>query len=312
MSWHISNALMRAYANSPCSQGQEAASLVGTCSDGAACAPSNGNLIPLLYLPPDRTKAFSRLSRSGMTFGALTEPLGAALLTWYREGFRAKTSVAPERERASKGSAAACGSKWRGSLARYDPDTRSWRTAQFSLLGGLELFSETWPRWGTMRNGECSEQAMPAHLTTGIASGYSAQTPSGNWPTPTCADAYTDNLQSSQQKEGSMHSVNLAQAVRMWPTPKCQDSRHAISRHNNPKDKHWQSNLGEVVSAIHQEETASGGRLNPDWTEWLMSFPIGWTDLKPLGTPRFQVWCALHGIPFTPASPNAEATTERA
>jgi hypothetical protein len=33
-------------------------------------------------------------------------------------------------------------------------------------------------------------------------------------PTPTVSDTYTDNLKSSQQKEGSMHSVTLPQAVR--------------------------------------------------------------------------------------------------
>ncbi len=36
-----------------------------------------------------------------------------------------------------------------------------------------------------------------------------------NLPTPTVSDTYTDNLQSTQQKERSMHSVTLPQAVRM-------------------------------------------------------------------------------------------------
>ena len=36
-----------------------------------------------------------------------------------------------------------------------------------------------------------------------------------NLPTPTVADTFTDKLKSSQQKEGSMHSVNLGQAVHM-------------------------------------------------------------------------------------------------
>jgi hypothetical protein len=34
-------------------------------------------------------------------------------------------------------------------------------------------------------------------------------------PTPTVSDTYTDNLKSTQQKEGSMHSVTLPQAVRV-------------------------------------------------------------------------------------------------
>ena len=36
-----------------------------------------------------------------------------------------------------------------------------------------------------------------------------------NLPTPTVSDTFTDNLKSSQQKDGSMHSVTLPQAVRM-------------------------------------------------------------------------------------------------
>lgn len=31
-------------------------------------------------------------------------------------------------------------------------------------------------------------------------------------------------------------------------------------------------------------------RLNPDWVEWLMGWPIGWTDLKPLATGKFRLW----------------------
>lgn len=36
-----------------------------------------------------------------------------------------------------------------------------------------------------------------------------------NPPTPTVSDTFTGNLASTQQKEGSMHSVTLPQAVRM-------------------------------------------------------------------------------------------------
>lgn len=30
--------------------------------------------------------------------------------------------------------------------------------------------------------------------------------------------------------------------------------------------------------------------LNPDWTEWLMGWPIGWTSLKPLSKEEFINW----------------------
>ncbi len=28
-----------------------------------------------------------------------------------------------------------------------------------------------------------------------------------------------------------------------------------------------------------------GGQLNPTWVEWLIGFPIGWSDLKDSETP---------------------------
>ena len=34
----------------------------------------------------------------------------------------------------------------------------------------------------------------------------------------------------------------------------------------------------------HLSRGWTGGKLNPDWVEWLMGWPIGWTELKPLET----------------------------
>jgi hypothetical protein len=32
-------------------------------------------------------------------------------------------------------------------------------------------------------------------------------------------------------------------------------------------------------------ESEGSGSLNPTWVEWLMGFPLGWTDLEPSETP---------------------------
>lgn len=45
-------------------------------------------------------------------------------------------------------------------------------------------------------------------------------------PTPVTADAYTGDLKSKQQKEGSMHSVALPHAIAMLPTPTTQDGKN--------------------------------------------------------------------------------------
>ena len=55
-----------------------------------------------------------------------------------------------------------------------------------------------------------------------------------------------------------------------------------------PKSRDWK---GQSQRGIHAPKdalpnmdrgdgTPVGGSLNPPWVEWLMGFPIGWTDLK--------------------------------
>lgn len=38
------------------------------------------------------------------------------------------------------------------------------------------------------------------------------------------------------------------------------------------------------------------GRPSPETNEWLMGWPIGWTDLRPLGMDKFQRWQRSHGL----------------
>ena len=40
-----------------------------------------------------------------------------------------------------------------------------------------------------------------------------------------------------------------------------------------------------------------GGQLNPEWVEWLMGWPLGWTALGALATDRCQQWCDWHWKP---------------
>ena len=48
--------------------------------------------------------------------------------------------------------------------------------------------------------------------------------------------------------------------------------------------------------AAHMDQR--DGILNPEWTEWLMGWPMGWTDLKPLATDKFQEFEQQHGSYF--------------
>jgi len=237
MSWHFSRALVAEYS-------------AATCSDGDAFAPSNTTPTPEAFYWPDKTTEHSRLSRFGMTSEPLTVSHGEELLTSYLVASRAKTSVLVEEATDSTESAAVSGLKWRASFARFDRSTSTWRTPQSSLLGDSDEFSETWPKWGSMQNGECSERTMPALRTSATESGF--------WPTPQAHDA----------------TKGYAKRVGRYGT------------------KHGGRNLNDWVVSRSGVEF---GHLNPMWVEWLMGWPLGWTDLKPLETVRFQEWQRLHG-----------------
>ena len=177
MSWLISKALM----NSLCLQELEAEYSEENSLGGEQSVPLSGSPTQQAYCALDKMTAFSRLSRFGMTYKPLTEGRGEELLTLYLEDFRAKTSVPQEKEQGLMENEAECGEKWRASFTKYDPDLCLWKTHQCSLVEGLESFSETWPQWGLMRNGECWEQ-IPLDSRT--------IEPEFGWlPTPVVSDA---------------------------------------------------------------------------------------------------------------------------
>ena len=43
---------------------------------------------------------------------------------------------------------------------------------------------------------------------------------------------------------------------------------------------------------------SDGGQLNPEWVEWLMGWPIGWTGLKPLEMDKFREWQLQHFMSY--------------
>lgn len=291
---------MKAYGNLPSSQEPVEEYLEGCFSDGGQSAPSNLIPMPQAFLSQDRMTAFSRLSRSGMTFALSTDDHGEELLTSFLAGFRARISPSQEPEKDSAESDQASGQNSRESLARYDRDSCSWRIPQLSLLGDSEEFSEIWPRWGMMRNGVCWGRTTSEPLTEETGSGFlptltvcgnnnrkGASKKSGDGlatallrmlPTLTASDA-TGGPGCSGRQGGQ----NLRTALAMLPTLTAQDAKNNGSASQQNRDTRP---LNAVV----------GGPLNPDWCEWFMGFPIGWTGLKPLAMDRFRQWLQGHGL----------------
>jgi hypothetical protein len=261
MSWLFSQALVEEYSEV-------------TSSDGELSAPLSGNPTQLAYLPPDRMTAFSRLSRFGMTFKPLTESLGRDVLTSYLEDFPVRTFLPLERAQASKEPDRECGVTWRELLARYDLNTSMWRTAQCSLLEDSIEFSGIWPRWGLMQDGVSYRQQTLVRHTKG--------TESGLWRTPQAGDSRSSKIQKG-------HQINLAHQVLKWPTPRTKGMCGGSGAWN-------QLNKATTPEEARQMGAGNGGTLNPTWVEWLMGWPLGWTDLKPLEMDKYQQWRQQHGI----------------
>jgi len=271
MSWLFSQALVVEY-------------LAANSLDGEPSVQSNGKPTQQAYCAPDKMMAFSRLFRFGMTYKPLTEIPGEELSMSSVVAFHVKTLVSPATETDLTENDQECGEKWHGLLAKFDLDTHSWRTVQCSLLEDLNESLQTLPQWGMTVGGEL--YLLPTLVQNINENEF------GLWLTPTATNI------SGRSQEAMEHRIkwrerlgrktvppgNLAEQIMlsgvipcvdmkkptMWGTPKAQDSRHAL------RDR-GKGNLGEQVSGLH-----NGGKLNPTWTEWLMGWPLEWTDLKPL------------------------------
>ena len=121
------------------------------------------------------------------------------------------------------------------------------------------------------------------------------------WATPSAAD--------SKGSTGGNQNKSLRTDVKMWPTPRACTAMAAPNIHNRINDKN--PNLETVVAQTlwptpTANEDAAGtpngkmqkqlgnhpevrgttpeewkrGTLNPQWVEWLMGYPEGWTDLE--------------------------------
>jgi hypothetical protein len=207
MSWLYSQALVAAFSEE-------------NSWDGEPCAQLNVMPTQHKFWRKDKTMDVLSLSRFGLTCAVLTESRGAELLTWFLADSRARTSAQPERAQGSTANAAGCGQSLLGSFGRYDHDSRGWKTHQHSLLGGLDEFSETWPRWGLMRNGECWEREMWEVHTNGTESGFSH-------PTPTTRDwkgaSNGQRLDYSRWTSWLHHAVSHNHYT-TYPNPSCSEA----------------------------------------------------------------------------------------
>jgi hypothetical protein len=166
-----------------------------------------------------------------------------------------------------------------------------------------------------MRGGECWELSTPALLTSGNESGL--------WPTPraTDGDKGSRTAQGAAKEWARGRNKDLGMVVAMWPTPTVCGNYNRKGASKNSGDGlatvvrryptpganedsyrlNGNSQQSNSLGAIARREAlaespGSGGQLNPTWVEWLMGWPLGWTDSAQSVTAKFRQWCASHGI----------------
>ena len=289
MSWHFL-------------QGQEAESWEGNCLDGAPSA-----LLRLIPTPAksclhDRPTVVLTDSRSGMTYGHSTANRGAGTSMSSAGASHVRTSAQPERGLESPEPDLVCGQKWHALSVRFDLDTSSWKTARSLFPEVLPWSSVILPRWGMMRAGECWERSTPELPIGGI--GF------GSWPTPVADGDRTTNY--------AQGGTSLGWAVRNVPTPTASmltigDMEQARYAGNSGKRPAYRLVNQVPTPTCHDRKGKSGakrgtnatggpcltmvvgGTLNPPWVEWLMGWPLGWTDCAVSVTDKFQPWLSSHG-----------------
>ena len=149
------------------------------------------------------------------------------------------------------------GKRWGGLLARLDQDSSLWRTPQCSLIMDSIECLQTFPNWGLMRDGVLWEQTTLAHPIEGNDFGW--------WPTPVASDYMT----------GQTNGITYT------------GKRFVRTSHKTGTE------FGAKLTSAYRLMT--GNHLPANFSEWMMGWPQDWTELKPVGTAKFQKWQQQRG-----------------
>lgn len=281
--------------HSICSQEAEEGCSQTDYSDIELLAQSKSKTIPERFcLRGSLTEAYLS-SLSGMTLehSQSTTQTHGATLSGSEEGTGSSSFVAgspnfartfqqPDAGKESQEHEADCGQKWRGLLAKYDPNSRSWKTAQCSLLGDLEQSLETWPRSGLMLNGVCYQRQTLARSICGKESGFF---PDG------VTTFHTPTTQGMNGGSNSRRALKRRTEKDSWPTPTANGSKNSTLPES-------QRNRDGMAGSLLRQGHQPGETLNPEWVEWLMNWPIGWTSLEPMLPENWDRWKAANATYF--------------
>lgn len=197
-----------------------------------------------------------------------------------------------------------CGLKRLIPFALLDRKSHSWKTSQgFLIPDTSEQSSVIWPKSGMMQNGRAYRLPNVEPRTKGKGCGF-WRTPDSNchrrpsskermewkiknkmpisindqvkWPTPMANPSGPDFARINREKSGG-DSLATTVARSFYPTP----------QHRDWKGKSQRGNYGNTNDCL---PNTVNGQLNPDWVEWLMGWPIGWTESESMGKKSFELY----------------------
>ena len=222
--------------------------------------------------------------RSGMMSKPLMENIGREKLISLAEDFLVRISQDQEKEKESKREHdLVFGFSIKELLGKYNHSSHLLKTSEISLFEDSTSCLQTLPQSGTVQNGSYYPLQTWEHPI------YEKDALS--WPTPRSCEAeggivknveYKDGTWSRKNKQGVRFGIKLKDAVayaqRNFPTPTKSmmtgaDMEQARFEGGNPSRPSYQ-----------EAKAKSDGLLNPEWEEWLMGFPLGWTDLSVSAT----------------------------
>jgi hypothetical protein len=272
-----------------CSQERVEEYLQTLSSDMKSLEPARLKNTQEMSCSPDSETESCQPSRSGTTSAHSTEHPGEEQLMFFAEASHVRTSVLQVKEQELQGSVRDFGRNMRDSLERCGLALSLPKTHLCFALGDLELSSKTWPRWGIMQDGECSELGMSVrHIN---------ETECGSWRTPCTRDYKGINApEGLTRKDGKSWMDQLPNAVAYGGT----QTRPTYCTPRVKGEEHFETvkkRKGESAAAMHNtlasveyQHKTGNAQLNPDWVEWLMGWPISWTSLEPLSLKEFRAW----------------------
>ena len=117
------------------------------------------------------------------------------------------------------------------------------------------------------------------------------------WPTSTAHDRIPGTTKphgfiiDGKEMQRNLNDIVVRRTVsELWPTP-CATDYKGSGKNGADRDRlDYAVERGKTKSHIYQTigiqtmggkdtDTANCGLLNPDWVEWMMGWPLGWTDI---------------------------------